>query len=615
MREAKEPQSRFGNMKIRTKIIVPTVLILVLSNLMSLFTSAYKMDDLAKTNEKIALNQLTDSIFLNLRTAMNTGDSTIIADAEEKSRKHIQGLEKFTVARSQNMIELFSPQITFTNDTETLKAFGSKKETIIESFENDKHFLRSLRPMIATEECVHCHVNQQIGDVIGVLDLTFNLKDSDEIINSTVKNLVFQAVTLLIFITLFMTWLVRRATKPIDVFQRGLEMFFKFINKEEKHVGYIDGYSHDEIGSLVDSVNKNIDLTVQGVKKDEAVIQEAKEVCKQASIGIYNVEIKVAAHSPEINELKDLINQLISSTGHNIIRVGAILNKYDQNNYQDRISSKGTTAGSMKEVFDKVDALGDSLTKNAKTNLQNGQTLQNDANTLENSVGYIKVSLDQQSNELENSVKELEQITNTIRETTSNAIAMDSYAKSVTSSVLSGQTLANRTSKEMDEIATQVNAISTAIAIIDQIAFQTNILSLNAAVEAATAGEAGKGFAVVAQEVRNLANRSADAAREIKILVESASQKANEGKKISDEMTNGYGDLNNQISETIKLIHNVTNASKNQQSSIEHINKNISSIKENTVKSAEMVEKASRIAIETNTLAAEIVNEAMQKKF
>jgi methyl-accepting chemotaxis protein len=72
----------------------------------------------------------------------------------------------------------------------------------------------------------------------------------------------------------------------------------------------------------------------------------------------------------------------------------------------------------------------------------------------------------------------------------------------------------------MDEIDNQVNAINEAITVIDQIAFQTNILSLNAAVEAATAGEAGKGFAVVAQEVRNLANRSADAAREIKNLVE-----------------------------------------------------------------------------------------------
>ncbi len=612
MREAK---SKFGNMKIRTKIIVPTIMVLVLSNLISVFTSAYRMDDLAKSNAKAALNQLTDSIFLNLRTAMNTGDSTIIEDAEEKSRKHIKGLEKFVVARSEKMIELFSPQLPFTKDAETLKVFASKEENIIESFENGEHYIRSLRPMVATDECIHCHVNQQKGDVIGVLDLTFNLKDSDAIINNTVMNLIIQAVVVLIFITIFMTWLIRKATKPIDVFQKGLELFFKYINKEEKNVGYIDGYSNDEIGDLVDSVNKNIDSTVKGVKQDEAVITEAKEICKQASIGIYNVEIKSIAHSNEINELKELVNNLISSTGYNVERISKILNSYDNNNYTSRINSKGSTSGTMKDVFEKVDALGDSLTKSAKMNLQNGNILQNDANTLENSVNYIKEILDKQSIELANSVLELEQITSTIRETTSNAIEMASYAQNVTNSVSVGQNLANKTSQEMDEIASQVNSIREAITIIDQIAFQTNILSLNAAVEAATAGEAGKGFAVVAGEVRNLANRSADAAREIKALIESASAKANEGKRISDDMTNGYDELNVHINSTIKLINNVANASKNQQSSIEHINKNINSIRQNTIKSTEMVEKASKIAIETNSLAATIVNEANQKKF
>jgi methyl-accepting chemotaxis protein len=156
--------------------------------------------------------------------------------------------------------------------------------------------------------------------------------------------------------------------------------------------------------------------------------------------------------------------------------------------------------------------------------------------------------LNQNSNEsaaaLEETAAALEQITSNIASNTTNIVKMASLASSVTTSSNEGQKLALQTTVAMDEINKEVNSINEAITIIDQIAFQTNILSLNAAVEAATAGEAGKGFAVVAQEVRNLATRSADAANEIKKLVSNATVKANNGKKIADSMISGYITLN-----------------------------------------------------------------------
>ena len=121
----------------------------------------------------------------------------------------------------------------------------------------------------------------------------------------------------------------------------------------------------------------------------------------------------------------------------------------------------------------------------------------------------------------------------------------------------------------MDEINNQVHLINDSILVIDQIAFQTNILSLNAAVEAATAGEAGKGFAVVAAEVRNLASRSAEAAKEIKAIVENATSKANQGKDIANNMIDGYKQLNQNISQTINLISDIEMSSKEQLSGIE----------------------------------------------
>ncbi|RLA78439.1 MAG: hypothetical protein DRG78_15150, partial [Epsilonproteobacteria bacterium] len=139
--------------------------------------------------------------------------------------------------------------------------------------------------------------------------------------------------------------------------------------------------------------------------------------------------------------------------------------------------------------------------------------------------------------------------------------------------------------------------------------------SLNAAVEAATAGEAGKGFAVVAQEVRNLASRSAEAANEIKALVENATKKAGDGKKIVNDMIDGYTNLNNSIGKTMDLIDNVTVASKEQQVSIEHINDNINSLDSRTQENATVATDSNIIAQQTNEMAQQIVQKAQSQEF
>ena len=167
----------------------------------------------------------------------------------------------------------------------------------------------------------------------------------------------------------------------------------------------------------------------------------------------------------------------------------------------------------------------------------------------------------------------------------------------------------------VESLVSKSKDIASVINIIQEIAFQTNILSLNAAVEAATAGEAGKGFAVVAQEVRNLASRSAEAAKEIKTLVETATQKADQGKKISEDMISGYKALNENIIQTIELIKGVESSSKEQLAGIEQINMAVASLDQQTQQNAQIASQTYDVATQTDSIAKLVVDNANAKEF
>ena len=365
---------------------------------------------------------------------------------------------------------------------------------------------------------------------------------------------------------------------------------------------------------MAKTINGNILKTKETIEKDKALIDDATKVANDIKNGHLTSRISKDSNSKELNELKNVINQMLENLNSNINNVLKILNSFSKYNYTPRVNTS-LVQGEVLELCKNINVVGDAITKMLIDSKSIGLGLQNSAHTLVDNVKTLTKNANTTAASLEETAAALEEVTATVVRNNESIGEMSKYSVNVMDAVKKGEELANKTTTAMDELSTQVISINESIVLIDQIAFQTNILSLNAAVEAATAGEAGKGFAVVAQEVRNLAARSAEVAKEIKTLVENATLKANDGKEIANNMINGYGVLNDNIQNTVTLISSVSTASREQQAGIRQINDSINQLDQQTQQIAMISSTTQNIAEQTNSIAIEIVRNSDEKEF
>ena len=439
-------------------------------------------------------------------------------------------------------------------------------------------------------------------------------QNSYEKISSIILGIVIIAVIVSIVLIAFISFFItKEIIFPLEKFEVGLLSFFKYLNKEVKNVEKIEVKNNDEIGIMAKFVNENIEKTNKLLKQDEALINNVKEVVLEINKGNLNNRIEAKTENESLEELKNILNEMLvlisSKVNNNLVAIDEVLQKYKKMDFRPRIENP------QGEVAKEINSLADTINHLLVENKRNGLTLEDSSHILLENVNKLNISSNEAAASLEETAAAIEEITSNIRNTTQNISKMATLSNQVTKSVTQGESLANKTTNAMDEINNQVNLINDAISVIDNIAFQTNILSLNAAVEAATAGEAGKGFAVVAQEVRNLASRSAEAAREIKSIVENATIKANEGKDISKNMIEGYVGLTKDIQQTITLIQDIEMSSKEQLVGIEQINDAVNQLDRQTQQNAMVSSQTHDVAIITDEIAKMVVSDANEKEF
>lgn len=197
-----------------------------------------------------------------------------------------------------------------------------------------------------------------------------------------------------------------------------------------------------------------------------------------------------------------------------------------------------------------------------------------------------------QASSLEETASAMEQLTSTVQQNGENSTEASKLAGSVMKKASSGGAVVKSAISAMSDINKSSKKIADIISVIDEIAFQTNLLALNAAVEAARAGEQGRGFAVVAAEVRNLAQRSAGAAKEIKGLINDSVEAVGQGTKLVDETGQTFSELVTAIEEVSTMISDIDSAGKEQSAGIGEVSAAVSQMDEMTQQNAALVEEA-----------------------
>ena len=345
----------------------------------------------------------------------------------------------------------------------------------------------------------------------------------------------------------------------------------------------------NEQGSRLGAVAEWLDRT-----GEVTVEQEVARIVDGAQRGDFEQRLTMEGKEGFFKQLAEGLNQWAQVTSSGLQDVARVLKTVAQGDLTQKIEADyegifgqlkddtNTTVERLREVIGRIKEATEAI------------------NTASQEIAAGNVDLssrtEQQASSLEETSSSMEELNATVKNNAENANKANVLAKSSNEIATRGGAMVKGVVSTMSEIQGSSKKIADIIGVIDSIAFQTNILALNAAVEAARAGEQGRGFAVVATEVRNLAQRSATAAKEIKILIAESVDKVESGAKLVEQAGSTMDEVVTSFQGVANLVTEISNASREQSSGIEQVTQAVSQMDEVTQQNAALVEEAAAAA-------------------
>jgi methyl-accepting chemotaxis protein len=265
-----------------------------------------------------------------------------------------------------------------------------------------------------------------------------------------------------------------------------------------------------------------------------------------------------------------------------------------------------TTRDEMGQLLQALKSMNENLAQTVSTVRSGTETIASASAQVAAGSQDLSARTEQQAGSLEETASSMEQLTSTVKQNADNARQANALAEVASNVAARGGEVIEQVVGTMGEINSSASKISDIIGVIDGIAFQTNILALNAAVEAARAGEQGRGFAVVATEVRNLAQRSAAAAKEIKTLIGDSTEKVEAGSKLVSQAGSTMQEIVESVKRVTDIMAEITSASAEQTAGIEQINQAIIQMDEVTQQNASLVEETANASASMQDQAAQL---------